>query len=120
MMKAISLAVLAGALAISTAVRAKEDVQSANFWISMCKADTPECQAYVFAVADMNAWFKVYRGTPVFCEGDKVTVGQMRAIVTKYVSQKPEEWHRPFLALALEALQGVFPCSAPNITGSVK
>ncbi|HEY8098374.1 MAG TPA: Rap1a/Tai family immunity protein, partial [Methylobacter sp.] len=56
----------------------------------------------------------------IYCSPDTVTVRQMTAVILKKTEQEPERWQIPFITLATEALQGAFPCSSPNVTGSVK
>jgi Rap1a immunity proteins len=46
----------------------------------------------------------------LFC-ADNVTVGQIVAVVRKYVEDRPAEWSRPAAALAVNALQQAFPCA---------
>jgi hypothetical protein len=52
-------------------------------------------------------------GVPIvdaFCIPKGVTMGQMIAVVVKYVDEHPEDMHSEFLFLAHEALLTAWPC----------
>ena len=40
---------------------------------------------------------------------ENVTIGQLCAVVTKYLKANPEKWHQSALKLVLDALQEAFP-----------
>jgi hypothetical protein len=46
----------------------------------------------------------------VICLSANVTVGQLTAIVKKYVREHPEEWHLVASSLVFKALVEQFPC----------
>jgi hypothetical protein len=45
------------------------------------------------------------------CHGTPITVGQMMAVVKKYVRQNPENWNLKGPEIVLLALAQAFPCS---------
>ena len=47
-----------------------------------------------------------------FCPPDGVTINQARAVVIKYIGDRPEQMHLPFVFLALDALQKAWPCGS--------
>jgi len=54
--------------------------------------------------------------TALICIPDgKVPVAQLARIVVKWLRDHPERLHEPKSVLALEALSGAFPCTAPTI-----
>jgi hypothetical protein len=44
------------------------------------------------------------------CSSGSVTVGQVTAVVAKYLNEHPEEWSRPAHQLVTRALRQAFPC----------
>ncbi len=59
---------------------------------------------YVAGVHDQN-----FRA---FCKSKNVSLGQVTAIVAKYLREHPEKWDRPAFALVTAALRGAFPCGS--------
>ncbi|WP_291842430.1 Rap1a/Tai family immunity protein [Bradyrhizobium sp.] len=47
-----------------------------------------------------------------FCPPDGVTIDKARAVVIKYIEDKPEQLHLPFLLLAIDGLRKAWPCRA--------
>jgi hypothetical protein len=47
-----------------------------------------------------------------FCMPDAVTIDQARKVVIKYIDERPEQLHKLFMVLAIEALRKAWPC--PN------
>jgi len=45
-----------------------------------------------------------------YCPPDGVTINQARLVVIKYIEDKPEQLHLPFLSLAIDALRKAWPC----------
>lgn len=45
-----------------------------------------------------------------FCPPDGVTIDQTRKVVIKYIEDRPEQLHSPFLFLAIDALRKAWPC----------
>lgn len=48
----------------------------------------------------------------VICPPDNVTVGQVNAIVAKFLNANPERWGKPAFFLVSQSLKGAFPCKA--------
>jgi hypothetical protein len=44
------------------------------------------------------------------CPSANVTVGQVLAVVAKFLNEHPEEWSRPAYQLVAGALRSAFPC----------
>jgi hypothetical protein len=49
-------------------------------------------------------------GSGALCLPEGVTFGQAIRVVVKYIDDRPARMHEHFTALALEALQAVWPC----------
>ena len=47
----------------------------------------------------------------LMCTPDRVSVGQVMALVTKYLKSNPAKWSQPANLLVLEALANAFPCT---------
>jgi hypothetical protein len=45
-----------------------------------------------------------------FCTPEGSTMNQARKVVIKYIDDRPERLHEPFLVLAIEALRKAWPC----------
>jgi len=63
-----------------------------------------ECRGYITGVADTLDGFS-------FCIPNQVTRGQNADIVTKYLSDHPEDRHRDGHAITAQALSLAFPCA---------
>jgi hypothetical protein len=50
----------------------------------------------------------------LFCTPKNVSVGQMKAVVAKYMSENPVEWNRRADWLVVNALKNGFPCPKKN------
>jgi hypothetical protein len=48
----------------------------------------------------------------LFCTPQQTTVGQVCAVVAKYLQANPERWDKSANFLVLDALTGAFPCQA--------
>ena len=44
------------------------------------------------------------------CVPDNVTVTQATTVVVRWLEKRPEDWHKPFFAPVLFALQDTWPC----------
>jgi hypothetical protein len=114
-MKALVVAIL---LALTLPASA-QDTNSANFILPGCKGlltkdlldpkdrsyyEQPRCLAFITGAPVYGA-----RGKD-FCEPNGVTIGQVVAVVVKYIEARPERMHEDFGTLALEALTAAWPC----------
>ncbi len=46
-----------------------------------------------------------------FCTPERTTLGQIAAVVSKYLNAHPEQWNQAAYLLVLLALKEAFPCS---------
>jgi hypothetical protein len=46
----------------------------------------------------------------LFCPGIRVVVGQLTAVVEKYLENNPEKWDYEAAPLVIRAMQQAFPC----------
>jgi len=53
---------------------------------------------------------EVLRSEQGICIPDNATVGQLRAIFTKFLKENPEIWDKPAWVTALVAFKVAFPC----------
>lgn len=108
-------------LCVSTA-KAQDDgygalrALSANFILKACKEAPTEPQwligscigqvqmLYMLAFADGLAPNKK------FCPPDGVTIEQTRNVIVRYIEDRPELMHTPFLFLAIDAVRKAWPC----------
>ena len=45
-----------------------------------------------------------------FCPPDGATIDQTTKVVIKYIDERPEQLHQPFVLLAIDALRKAWPC----------
>jgi hypothetical protein len=48
----------------------------------------------------------------IVCASTSVSVGQVSAVVAKFVKENPERWDEPAVGLVSDALIKAFPCKA--------
>src|ERR1700753_2318309 len=46
-----------------------------------------------------------------FCPPDGVTIAQTKTVITKYIEDRPQRLHEPFVSLAIDAVRAAWPCS---------
>lgn len=68
------------------------------------------CSGFIVGATGMDSLRQLMNDNPLICEPDRVTNGQKRSIVIKYMKEHPEELHRPFLAITVNSLMEAFPC----------
>ena|SRR5262245_30547651 len=64
--------------------------------------DSQFCNGYLLGIASAS--------TGVCFPSANVNTQQMRAIVVRYLTARPEHWHREAVELVLEALRATWPC----------
>ena len=104
------------ALAFMTAPAGAQDINSANFMLPHCKAETDPfwrgvCYGSVAAL--------VYVGPALaddlrFCAPRGATRRQMVRVVVAHIEAQPSRMHEDFRWLALEAMREAWPCSSTN------
>ncbi|MBX9683390.1 MAG: hypothetical protein K2X41_06335 [Hyphomicrobium sp.] len=91
------------------------DFDSGNFWLERCTATDAQgqvmCATYLRAVAGYNVVLTQQGRKADFCTPDGGTIGQVAAVVVKYLRDHPADLHRPFVSLVLEALSHAWPCA---------
>ena len=89
---------------------------SGTHWLRKCTNPEPalqiECAIYVRALVEYDE----VRGTTLghmryICPVTDLTIGESREVVIRFLREKPEDLHRPFVLLAHLALAAAFPCS---------
>lgn len=73
------------------------------------KASGDDIDQFTVYVGYMQGVYDVWNGV-LICPTNGTTVGQMQAIVSKYMLANPEKWNRAASALILVALAEPFPC----------
>lgn len=103
-------------LALSAPSWGNQDSISANFWMSVCKAEStdPEsaglCTGYVKGIYDFNEMLTHTYLRPLWCQPVGVTMKQTRSVIYSYIEANPNLTHLPFIGLAAVALRRAFPC----------
>jgi hypothetical protein len=67
--------------------------------------DQMYCLGYIAGVSDAN------KGTGKYCLPPGVTQGQLKAVVSKYFNEYPENLHYTADSLIIDAFKIAFPCS---------
>lgn len=66
---------------------------------------------YIIGISDTYEFIQDWKGfDPTICTPGAVTVGQLKAIVRKYLDNNPELLHLDAAGLVLTALRKAFPC----------
>ena len=98
------------------AARAGEgEERSGVHWLRKCTNPEPilqmECAIYVRALVEYDEVRAKMLGQKRFiCPHKDLTVGQSREVVLKFLRDKPEILHQPFVLLAHLALEAAYPC----------
>ena len=88
-------------------VLAGEDM-SGNYWLPICtQGDNGHCLSFISSIASMN---RLHLIKEPFCAPDGVTLGQMVTVVIKQLRNEPQNLHKDFGLLALDALRRTWPC----------
>jgi hypothetical protein len=92
------------------------DQKSGIYWLRKCTSPEAngqiECAIYVRSLVEYDE----LRGNSLeqkrfICPEKGVTIGQSRQVVLKYLRDRPQDLHLPFVLLAHLALAAAFPCS---------
>jgi hypothetical protein len=91
------------------------DENSGIHWLRKCTNPEPalqiECAIYVRALVEYDEARGTLLGKERFiCPQKDLTIGQSREVVIRFLREKPEDLHRPFVLLAHLALTAAFPC----------
>ena len=113
MYRDIAFGLFASLLVCQTAGASEES--SGTHWLRKCTNPEPalqiECAIYVRALVEYDE----VRGTTLghmryICPVTDLTIGEFREVVIRFLREKPEDLHRPFVLLAHLALSAAFPC----------
>jgi hypothetical protein len=92
------------------------DPKSGTHWLRMCTSPEAygqiECANYVRALVDYDELRAGLGERRFICAAKGITVGQSREVVVAFLRDKTTDLHRPFVALAHDALKAAFPCPA--------
>lgn len=113
--------VLLAALVIASCSASAEEYStqralSADFILPACKESPSSSQMMQgMCIGEIETLYLLAFGNSLapkakFCPPNGATIGQSRAVVIKYLDDRPEELHTPFLLLAIDALQKAWPC----------
>ena len=99
-----------GAFVFVSTGAAAQDITTANYMLQKCQERntlmSAWCHGNVQAVGYLGsalpAPYKIYMPTGVSPE-------QSVRVVVQYLNARPQRWHEPFLALAVEALAQTWP-----------
>jgi len=67
------------------------------------------CWGFVTGVADAHDNFTVWGMSPLWCQPDNMSTGQLIRIVTKHLQEHPEDLHLAAASLVSNALLLAFP-----------
>ena len=67
------------------------------------------CTGYIEGVTDGIYYTQTIN---LFCVPNKVTVGQIMKVVTKYLNENPQRLHENYVPLILSAMREAFPCKS--------
>ena len=99
------------AFALCTYGTAHADVQKGMHIFSACRGvNVHFCQGYITAIADELSDGVEFRGYRA-CVPKDVTIGQLRLIISKWLSEHQQYRQEPGAGLVAEALAETFPCS---------
>jgi hypothetical protein len=108
------IALLASLLAWHGAQASEES--SGTHWLRKCTNPKPalqiECAIYVRALVEYDeVRGKTLGHMRYICPVKDLTIGESREVVMRFLREKPEDLHRPFVLLAHLALSAAFPCA---------
>ena len=93
----------------------KADPEVAMLWFDRCSqpdlGSQAACTSFIFGVNELHKLLRLHKKVELYCPIGDVTVADIRAIAMKYMQQRPDELHKAFVVLLLEALREAFPCS---------
>jgi hypothetical protein len=95
--------------------RSHERIIAATDYRQVQDEDYPnarEYMAYVQGVFDTHGLLAAAEviPRPFYCAADNVTVGQITAVVGKYLKENPDKWSMNASTLTMKALHDAFPC----------
>ena len=96
---------------------ADKDVSSANYILDACKEKPSEslslqgvCIGETGALLALVGSDLIRDANSNTCIPGDVTVRQAKAVIIKFIDERPEKMHESFLALALAAFKAAWPC----------
>jgi hypothetical protein len=121
--RSAAAALVVGLLGSQMAWGHSDEQKSGTHWLRKCTSpEAPgqiECAIYVRALVEYDELRgKTLEQKRLICPEKGLTIGASRELVVKYLREKPNELHLPFVLLAHRALAAAFPCPADAATGS--
>src|SRR5262245_39746828 len=94
---------------------AESEERSGVHWLRKCTNPEPilrmECAIYVRALVEYDeVRAKRLSQKRFICPHKDLTIGESREVVVKFLRDKPEALHQPFVLLAHLALEAAYPC----------
>jgi Ssp1 endopeptidase immunity protein Rap1a len=92
-----------------------DDPEVASLWFDRCSrpdlGSQAACTSFIFGVNELHTLLRLHKKVELYCPTGDVTVGDFRNMVVMYMQQHPDDLHKAFVVLILEALREAFPCS---------
>ncbi len=112
----VLVALVAGLISSQAPWAQGGDPKSGTYWLRKCTSPEAygqiECANYVRALIEYDELRGQMLGQKRFiCPDKDVTLGQSREVVLKYLRERPQDLHRPFVLLAHLALEAAFSCT---------
>ena len=115
----VRILIAVAALTTTTLAAADSSDHSANYFLPACQdfvnkqySKEPFLQGQCIGMIEALATFAVNLPfkTSQSCPPENATIGQLTAVVARWLEQHPDRWHQNFTALALFALHDAWPC----------
>lgn len=94
----------------TTGLHAESDINSGNFWMTECSANTQVCGSYIKGMRDMNSMFQAKGKGAMFCPPVSEPTGDLSQVIVNYMTINPQYLNQPFILIATTALARYFPC----------
>lgn len=94
----------------TTGLQAETDINSGNFWMAECSANTQVCGSYIKGMRDMNSMFQAKGKGAMFCPPVSEPTGDLNQVIVNYMTINPQYLNQPFILIATTALARYFPC----------
>jgi hypothetical protein len=107
----IGAGALAFALITAPTVAVAQDTTSAGYMLPHCQARNTLMSAWCHGNVQAAGYLGGALPPPYRnCMPPEIPPGQGVSVVVQYLNVRPQRWHEPFVALAVEALAQAWPC----------